>query len=125
MPFTGQSGVHRTVRCTVRATRRSRVFSGYVGYKSPDSPREAPDSLVLQPCNDYLPRRQEPTVIWRTGRSGAPQKRKPAIQGILCHVLCSYCSLSGVHRTVPCTYEQKARITYQMELQQLLAALGL
>jgi hypothetical protein len=30
-----------------------------------------------------------------TGRSGAPQKRKPANQGILCRVLCSYCSMSG------------------------------
>jgi hypothetical protein len=48
------------------------VFSGYIGYKSADSPREVPDSPVLQPCNDYLPRRRAPTVIWRTGRSGAP-----------------------------------------------------
>jgi hypothetical protein len=29
------------------------------------------------------------------------------------------------HRTVRCTDEQKARIAYQMELQRLLAALGL
>jgi hypothetical protein len=86
---TGQSGA-RPVQ-----THRSRFFPGSVGYKSPVSLRKAPDSLVLQPCNDYLPRRQAPTVIWRTGRSGAPHKRNTANQGILCHVLCSYCSLSG------------------------------
>jgi hypothetical protein len=50
------------------------VFSGYIDYKSPNSPRVAPDSPVLQPCNGYLPRRQAPTVIWRTGRSGAPHR---------------------------------------------------
>jgi hypothetical protein len=76
-------------------TLRSRVFPWLVGYNSPDSPRSAPDSLVLQPSNDYLPSRREPTVTWRTGRSGAPQKRKSANQGILCRVLCTYCSLSG------------------------------
>jgi hypothetical protein len=70
----GQSSVHRTVRCTVCGTLRSRVFPGYVGYKSPDSPREAPDCLVFQPCNDYLPRRRAPTVTWSIGRSGAPHQ---------------------------------------------------
>jgi hypothetical protein len=85
----------------VCATRRSRVFPGYVDYKSPDSPREAPDSPVLQPCNGYLPRRREPTVIWRIGRSGVPQKRKPANQGILYCLLCSYCSLSNAPSVSP------------------------
>jgi hypothetical protein len=107
---TGRSGathrtvrcVHRTVRCKICATRLSRVFPGYVGYKSlnnpreaPDSPREAPDSPVLWPRNGYVPRRRAPTVKWCTGRSGAPQKRKSVNQGILCCVLCAYCSLSG------------------------------
>jgi hypothetical protein len=32
-------------------------FPGYDGYNSPDSPREAPNSPVYQPCNGYLPRR--------------------------------------------------------------------
>jgi hypothetical protein len=45
-------------------------FPGYVGYNSLDSPREAPDSPMYQPCNGYLPRRLRPMVIWRTGRSG-------------------------------------------------------
>jgi hypothetical protein len=56
-------------------------FPGYVGYKSPDSPREAPDSPVLQPCNSYLPRRQKPTVIWCIGRFGAPQKKEISQSG--------------------------------------------
>jgi hypothetical protein len=30
---------------------------GYVGYNSPDSPREAPDSPVYESCSGYLPRR--------------------------------------------------------------------
>jgi hypothetical protein len=87
---TGQSGA-RSAQLVALG-----FFPGYVGYKSSDSLREASDSPVLHPCNDYLPRRQAPTVIWRTGRSGAPQKRKSANQGILYRVLCSYCSLSGV-----------------------------
>jgi hypothetical protein len=78
---TGQSGARST------QTLCSRGFPGYVGYKSMDSPREASDSPVLQPCNGYLPRRRAPTVTWRTGWSGAPQKRKTTNQGILCRVL--------------------------------------
>jgi hypothetical protein len=80
--------VHQTVRCTVCANSLLSGFPGYVGYKSPDSP-------MLQSCNGYLPRRRAPTVIWRTGRSGAPHNRKLANQGILCRVLCSHYSLSG------------------------------
>jgi hypothetical protein len=114
------SAQHRTVWChspdSPGCTRQSGARSvqlvalgfltGYVGYRSPNSPREAPDSPVLQPCNGYLPRRQAPTVTWRTGRSDAPQKRKPGNQGIMCRVLCSYYSLSGappdslVHRRI-------------------------
>jgi hypothetical protein len=80
-------------------TRRSRVFSGYIDYKSPDSLRVAPDSPVLQPWNNNLPRRRALTVIWRIGRFGAPQKRKPTNQWILCRALCAYCSLSGAPAT--------------------------
>jgi hypothetical protein len=35
------------------------------------------------------------------------------------------CSCPVVHRTVRCANGQKARISYQMEFQRLLAALGL
>jgi hypothetical protein len=55
---TGRSGAtHRIVRCTVRQTLCSRVFPSYIGYNSPNSPCEASDSPMYQPCNDYLPRR--------------------------------------------------------------------
>jgi hypothetical protein len=66
-----------------------------------------------------------PTITWCTGQSGAPQKRKPTNQVILCRVQCAYCSLSGVHRIVRCANRQKATIAFQMELQRLLAPLGI
>jgi hypothetical protein len=91
----------RTVRCPSHATATCHIDKSQRSYGAPDGP---------------MP---------HTGRSSAPQKRKPADQGILCRVLCSYCPMFGVHRTVRCTYEQKARIVYQMELQRLLATLGL
>jgi hypothetical protein len=47
VPPTGQSGVHRTVRCTVRPNSLLSGFSSYVGYNSTDHPREASDSPVL------------------------------------------------------------------------------
>jgi hypothetical protein len=100
-------------------------FPGYVGYKSLDSPREAPDSPMLQPCNGYLPRRQAPTVKWCIERSGAPQKRKSANQGILCCVLCTYCSLSGAPPNSPVHPQPGKAGSFQMKLQQLLGPLGL
>jgi hypothetical protein len=90
-----------TVRCFSRATATCHVNKNQQSYGAPDDP------------------------VPHTGQSGVPQKRKSANQGILCRVLCSYCSLSGVHRIVRCTYKQKARVAYQMELQRLLDALGL
>jgi hypothetical protein len=51
VPPTGQSGVHRTVRCMVRPNSLLSSFSGYVGYNSPGIPHEAPDSPVYQPRN--------------------------------------------------------------------------
>jgi hypothetical protein len=119
VPITGQSGARSA------QTLCSRGFPSYVGYKSSDSPCEAPDSPVLQPCNDYLPRRRAPTVTWCTGRSGAPQKRKSANQGILCRVLCVYYSLSGAPPDSPVHRRTEARIACQMEFQRLLAGLGL
>jgi hypothetical protein len=123
---------HRTVRSysldsPVQGlwTRRSRVFSGYIDYKSPNSPREAPDSPVIQPCNGYLPRRRAPTVIWHTWRSSAPQKRKPANQWILCHALCAYCSLSGAPPDSLVHPQPGKAGSFQMKLQRLLGPLGL
>jgi hypothetical protein len=37
----------------------------------------------------------------------------------------NYCSCSVVHRTVRCATRQKARIVFQLDLQRLLAVLGL
>jgi hypothetical protein len=61
---TGQSrATHRTVWCVpdspVHGPSNSMLsgFPAYDGYNSSDSPHEAPDSLVYQPCNGYLPRR--------------------------------------------------------------------
>jgi hypothetical protein len=75
------SAQHWTIRCHSPdspvhgiQTRCSWVFPSYVGYNSPDSPRLALNSLVLQPCNGYLPRRREPMVTWRTRRSGTPHR---------------------------------------------------
>jgi hypothetical protein len=65
---TGQSGARSAELVALG------FFPSYVGYKSPDSLREAPNSLVHQPCNGYLPRRQASMVIWHTERSGAPHQ---------------------------------------------------
>jgi hypothetical protein len=51
-------------------------------------------------------------------RSGAPDKEGDRAPD-------SYCSCPVVHRTVRCATRQKARIAFQLELQRLLAALGL
>jgi hypothetical protein len=125
MPPTGQSGVHRTVWCTVRPTLCSRVFlaTSAIIHQTVHARRRTIrcTSHAMTTCHVD----QGPTVIWRTEPSGAPQKRKPSNKAILCRVLCSYCSLSGVHRTIWCAHGQKARTAYQMELSRLLAALGL
>jgi hypothetical protein len=91
--------VHRTAWCTICELVALGFFLGYVGYKSPDSPRETPDSPVLQPCC-HVDKRQRSYgapdgPVPHIGRSGAPQKRKTTNQGILCRILCSYYSLSG------------------------------
>jgi hypothetical protein len=62
----------RTVRCSSLATATYHVDKRQRSYGASDGP--------------------VPHTRW----SGVPQKRKTANQGILCRVLCSYCSLSGV-----------------------------
>jgi hypothetical protein len=66
---------HRTVRCSSRATATCHIDKRQRSYGAPDGP------------------------VLHTGRSGAPQKRKPANQWILCRSLCVYCSLSGAPAT--------------------------
>jgi hypothetical protein len=51
-------------------------------------------------------------------RSGAPDKEGDRAPD-------SYCSCPVVHRTVRCATRHKARISFQLDLQRLLAALGL
>jgi hypothetical protein len=130
---------HRTVRChppdsPVHGPADSLLsgFSASVGYNSPDGPHEAPDSLVSQQPMASGHIGLGPTVEWRTGQSGAPhrtvrcpQNRNSTNQRILCRAQRAHCSLSGVHRTVRCTRGQKANRAFQMELQRLLASLGL
>jgi hypothetical protein len=51
-------------------------------------------------------------------RSGVPDKEGDQAPD-------NYCSCLVVHRTVRCATRQKARIAFQLDLQRLLAALGL
>jgi hypothetical protein len=81
---------HRTVQChpqdsPVRGPPNSLLsgFPSYVGYNSPDSPHEAPDSSVYQPCNDYLPRRPRANdhMAHRTIRCPTPDSPVPHGKG--------------------------------------------
>jgi hypothetical protein len=67
--------------------------------------------------------------VGHTGLSGAPtgpeaqRPNAPRMEGNRapdCYIDCPV-----VHRTVRCTTQQKARIAYQIDVQRLLAALGL
>jgi hypothetical protein len=58
-----------------------------------------------------------PTEL-KVQQSGAPDKEGDWAPD-------SYCSCPVVHRTVRCATRQKARIAFQLDLQWLLAALGL
>jgi hypothetical protein len=51
-------------------------------------------------------------------RSAAPDKEGDQAPN-------NYCSCPVVHRTVRCATQQKARIAFQLDLQRLLATLGL
>jgi hypothetical protein len=123
---------HRTVRCHPPDSPvhglTNWALSGILacfGYNSPDHSREAPDSPVSQQpmASGHVSTR--PTVNRRIGIDQCPQKKKPANQGILYRAHRAYYSLSGVHRTVRCTCRQKATRAFQIELQRLLAALGI
>jgi hypothetical protein len=96
LPPTGQSGVHRTVWCTVRPALCSWVFLATLAiiHRIVRARRRTVQctSRAMATCHVD----QGPTVIWRTGPFGAPQKRKPSNQVIFCRVLCSYCSLSAM-----------------------------
>jgi hypothetical protein len=75
---------HRTVRARRRAVRCSSQAMATCHVDKHQRSNGAPDGPVPH-----------------TGWSGAPQKRKSANQGILCRVLCMYCSLSGAPTDSP------------------------
>jgi hypothetical protein len=64
-------------------------FSGYVGYNSSDSPREALDRTVYQPCNGYLPRRPRGTghMAHRTVRCPTENETNQSGDSLSRHVL--------------------------------------
>jgi hypothetical protein len=92
---------HRTVRCSSRATATCHVDECQRSYGAPDGP------------------------VLHNGWSGAPQKRKPANQWILCHALCAYCSLSGAPSDSPVHPQPGKAGSFQTKLQRLLDPLGL
>jgi hypothetical protein len=126
VPPTGQSGVHRTVRCTVSPTLCSRGFlaTSTIIHRTVRTRRRTVrcNNRATTTCHVD----QGPTVIWRTRPSDAPHRtvRCPTEK----ETNQSGDSLSRpvlVLFTVRCAHGQKARIAYQMELQRLLTALVL
>jgi hypothetical protein len=127
---TGQCPVHRLVQ---QRTCCSREITEGAAAKIHRTVRCAPDCLVSQQrqrqrsaarsAGDAWP---EPTVTRRHQTvSGVP--RGPRAQRLACQRRkeIRHYSCPMVHRTVRCANRQKARIAYEMEIQRLLAALGL
>jgi hypothetical protein len=71
---TEQSGVHRTVWCTVRQTLCSRVFlaTSTIIHRTVRARRRTVRCTSRATTTCHVD--QEPTVIWRTGPSGAPHR---------------------------------------------------
>jgi hypothetical protein len=89
-----------------------------------------------RPRNQRVTRGPRQRSVGHTGLSGvhrtvfdaptAPENQRSAVPDMEGdHAPDCYRSCPVVHRTVPCTTRQKARIAYQIDLQRLLAALGL
>jgi hypothetical protein len=82
-----------------------------------------------RPRNQRATRGPRQRSVGHTRLSGAPtapedqRSAVPDMEGD--HTPDCYRSCPVVHRTVRCTTRQKARISYQIDLQRLLAALGL
>jgi hypothetical protein len=152
-PNQHQPVAHRTVRwCTGQcpvpklAQRRSscsREFARRRGYKSPDCP------VVHQTVRWANGTRGQRSPAWSTGdtwlsqwsddRTGLSDVHRtvsdvptdPKIQWSASlekegdRAPDAYCSCPVVHQTVWCTTRQKTRIAFQVDLQWLLATLGL
>jgi hypothetical protein len=103
---------HRTVRSTnsVHANGRQRDQRAINGrcVARANSHQAAPDCPV---CTRHCP-----VCQGNRGCNGRLHQTRKEITQYSCPV---------VHRTVRCAHRQKAIIAYQMELQRLLAALGL
>jgi hypothetical protein len=113
---------HRTIRC---APAVSGAPTGPEAQQSaaPDMEGDrAPDCYSSCPVVHR-------TVRWCTGLSGAPtgpeaqRSAAPDMEGDRAPDCYSSCPV--VHRTVRCSTRQKARIAFQVDLQRLLATLGL
>jgi hypothetical protein len=137
---------HRTVQwCTgqcpvrqagLRWTRRSRVSTAVYDYNSPDylvvhrtirwtNGRQRQRSAAQSSCDTWSRQRS----VGHIGLSGAPtdpeDQRSASLHMERNRAPDMNNSCLVVHRTVRCTTRQKARLTFQVGLQRLLAALGL
>jgi hypothetical protein len=130
---TGQLSMPRLAR---RRTHHSREKDSGAAAKIHWNVRCAPDCPVSQRGPRQRSASQSSASVGHTGlssvhrtlsgvptgpkvqRSGAPDKEGDQAPD-------SYCLCLVVHRTVQCATRQKARIAFQLELQRLLAALGL
>jgi hypothetical protein len=111
LKFTGLSGVHRTVWCASDCS---------VSQQRPHQ-RSAAQSVRNQRAMRGLCQ----WSLGRTGLSGVPRDLSCNNRLHQTRKEIAHCSCLVVHRTVWCAHVQKTRIVYQMELQRLLAALGL
>jgi hypothetical protein len=125
--------VHRTVSCAPGWPTVNRLLSGndrgvrlkFTGLSGePTAP-----AANGRPRDQHATRGQLQRSAGCTGLSGAPigpeeqWSDAPDMEGDRAPDM--NCGCPVVHRTVRCTTRQKARMTFQIDLQRLLAALGL
>jgi hypothetical protein len=126
--------VHRTVSgapgWSVVNSSLSGKASGRRGYNSPDCPvsQQSPEQRsTAQSSHDTW---TAPTVSWCTGQCPVRQSAQRS-NGRICLIWKEiahrivYRTCPVAHRTVRCATRQKARIAFYVDLQRLLAALGL
>jgi hypothetical protein len=127
--YIGLSGVHRTLsgaRLAEQRTRCSREsprtlwlkFTGLSGEPTAPAPTfgSAINGRRVSRANCHWDTPDCPVCQEERGLNGRLRQRRKEIE---------HCSCLVVHRTVRCANRQKARIANQMEIQRLLAALGL
>jgi hypothetical protein len=114
----GAAKNHRTIRCALDCPVRQRRPRPTVGSAiSERRVARANGRLVTPDCPVYTGLSGAPTGL-EVQRSAAPNKEGDRASDC-------YCSCPVVHQTVWCATRQKARIAFQLDLQRLLAALGL